>query len=270
MTSIILDTNALLMPFQFSLNIDREIERLFGDVSSKVYVPSSVIRELKGLGKKGALKLSEKYKKIDVEKRGDDGVLEAAERLEGVIVTNDKELKKRALKKKIPVAYLRSRSHLELAGEDWLFTKRGEKDELELQGEVASGVKEGQYFLGLEGYKDRFKDKFGFEPFEGTLNVEVKGEDRQKYEVLKDERGKTIESFVEDGKRFGSVECFPCTIEKKDGDEKIGSNTLLIVPEKTRYDKVVEIVSEYELRKKMDLKDGDEVRVRISLGSEKD
>lgn len=267
MTHIVLDTNALLMPFQFNINLDDELERLFGDVGS-TYVPSSVLQELKGLGKKGPLKLSEKYKSIDVEKKGDEGVLEAAERLDGVIVTNDKDLKKRALDRKIPVAYLRSKSHLELAGEDWLFSGSSEereekKDDIEIEGKVSSGVNEGQYFLGMDGYKARFKKKFGFKPFEGTLNIRVKGENLQKYENLKKKDADKIESFEEDGKRFGEVKCFPCELERKDGERKVHIDTLLIIPEKSRYEKVVEIVSKYELREKMDLKDEEGVRISV-------
>jgi len=117
-----------MMPFQFNLNLDDEIERLLGDVSSSTYVPSSVVQELRGLDSQAALDLSEKYRKVEVEKKGDDGVLEAAEKLNGLIVTNDKELKKRALRKKIPVAFLRSKSHLELIGDDWLLTKGDDED----------------------------------------------------------------------------------------------------------------------------------------------
>jgi|GEM_PF-189738 len=273
MTSIVLDTNALLMPFQFDINLDLELERLFGISESNTFVPSSVQQELRGLGKKAALKMSEKYSSIEVEKKGDEGVLEAAEELDGVIVTNDKDLKKRALARKIPVAYLRSKSHLELAGEDWLFSggkngieERGETTKIE--GKVTSGVNEGQYFLGLKGYKSRFKKRFGFEPFEGTLNVMVKGNDLRKYEDLKKQDGETIKSFEEDGKRFGEVKCFPCELKNKEVGKEIGHDTLLIMPEKTRYEKIVEIVSKYELRKELNLEDEDEVSIFIKTSSE--
>ena len=92
MISVILDANALIMPFQLGLNLDSELERLFGN--HEIYVPSSVREELKGLGRNDALSLSDKYNRIKVSKKGDEGVLEAAEKLDGVIVTNDKELKK--------------------------------------------------------------------------------------------------------------------------------------------------------------------------------
>ncbi|MFW6040824.1 MAG: PIN domain-containing protein [Thermoplasmatota archaeon] len=117
MTSVILDTNALIMPFQFSINLDFELERIISD--PVVYVPSSVINELKKLERKEALNLAQKYKIIDVKKRGDKGVLEALEKMDGVLVTNDRELKKEASNKGHPVAFLRGKSHLELLGESF-------------------------------------------------------------------------------------------------------------------------------------------------------
>ncbi len=138
-----------------------------------------------------------------------------------------------------------------------------DEQDIELEGKVVSGVNEGQYFLALEGYKSRFLEKFGFEPFEGTLNVRLEGDDLEKYERLKEKQGENIESFEEGGKRFGGVKCFPSSLEKKDGKNQVNTNTLIIVPEKTRYEKVMEIVSEFELRDKLDLKDGDKIKVYI-------
>src|SRR5947199_5142050 len=44
---VLLDANALLMPFQFRVNLDREIQRLLGDVD--VAVPKPVLTELEFL-----------------------------------------------------------------------------------------------------------------------------------------------------------------------------------------------------------------------------
>ncbi len=258
MTKVILDTNSLLMPFQFSLNLDYEIRRLIGN--AQIYVPSSVIDELMALDKKAPLELSKKYCKVEVEKKGDDGVLEAAEKLDGVVVTNDKELKKRALEQKNAVAFLRSGSHLELLGEDFLLEEKKEDTEestMLLRGEVVSGVGEARYFLALEGYKKRFRGTFGFEPFEGTLNVRLKDKSIKKYNKLKEKDGIVIDGFVEKGKRFGYVECFPSKIN--------GVDSLLIMPEKTRYEKQAEIVAENKLRDELDLKDGDEVHLVVKI-----
>ncbi|MFW6375952.1 MAG: DUF120 domain-containing protein [Thermoplasmatota archaeon] len=256
MISVVLDANALIMPFQFGLNLDSELGRLFGN--HEVYVPSSVRAELKGLGRNEALSLSDKYKKINVSKKGDEGVLEAAEKLDGVIVTNDKELKKRALRKNFSVAYLRSRSHLQLIGEKiYTGSDSVDKDEIVLKGKVTSGVGEGKFFLSLDGYRGQLKEKFGMEPFQGTLNVEIGQDYLDDYDDLKEERGTMLHGFEKDGKNFGSVKCFDCSIDDTD--------CLLIMPEITRYENIAEIISEHELREKLDLKDGDRVKLVISL-----
>ncbi len=257
MTDVVLDTNGLLMPFQFDLNLDKELDRLVGE--RNVYVPSSVRDELEGLDEKAALQLSKKYSQLEVEQSGDDGVLEAAEELDALILTNDKGLKERSLSRKIPVAYLRSGTHLELVGEELMLTGNGdqEKDTLKLEGEIVSGVGEARYFLALEGYKKRFRKKFGFEPFEGTLNVKLEGDSLEKYRSLKEKKGMLIEGFVEKGKRFGEVKCFQSTIE--------GTGCILIMPEKTRYEKQLELVSQYKLRDELDLEDEDKVSVKVKL-----
>lgn len=109
---VILDTNALLMPFQFDINLDTELDRLLGNQT--VFVPSSVIKELKGLQRKEAEKLAEKYEHLEVEKKADEGVKEAVKKLNGILVTNDDELINWCKKNNIPVIYLRSKSHLEM------------------------------------------------------------------------------------------------------------------------------------------------------------
>ena len=101
--TVILDANALLMPFQFKINIDIEIEHLLGGV--EVLVPSSVIDELKKLkdkDAKAAMSLSKKYRIVKVEKRGDAGVIEAAKEYDAPVVTNDQELIEILRKSSIP------------------------------------------------------------------------------------------------------------------------------------------------------------------------
>ena len=115
MTEVVLDTNALIMPFQFNINLDEEIERLVPNPD--IYVPSSVTGELKKLKRKDALSLASKYNEVKVRKKGDRGVIEAVEKLDAVLVTNDKELKKKIRKKGYKVLFLRSKSYLELLGE---------------------------------------------------------------------------------------------------------------------------------------------------------
>ncbi len=116
---IVVDTNGFMMPFQFSINLDTELQRLFG--FWKIIVPRCVLLELEALAAndpkaKAALKLASRYEIEETDQRGDDGILEALERRGGFLLTNDRELKKRARERGFPIIYLRKRSHLETMG----------------------------------------------------------------------------------------------------------------------------------------------------------
>jgi len=113
---IIIDTNGLLMPFQFRINLDKELNRLFG--FWEILVPECVVVELQGLSKdmlkaKAALKLARNYSNVSTTKKGDEGVLEALVHENGILLSNDRELRKRALQLGYRVIYLRGYSHLE-------------------------------------------------------------------------------------------------------------------------------------------------------------
>jgi len=114
--SVVLDTNALLMPFQFGINIDLEIRQLLGEV--EVLVPSCAIAELKGLRvkeAKAALSLAGKYRQVQTTLRGDDGVIEAAKEYRAAVVTNDQELISILRKSSIPAIRMRGCQRLDFA-----------------------------------------------------------------------------------------------------------------------------------------------------------
>jgi len=120
MPKVVLDANALMMPFQFGLNLSAEIERLLGEC--EVYVPSSVRSELKSLSSKdrvakAALELSERFAKVETKAKGDDSIVEAAIALDAAVVTSDAELLQKLKEKGIRRIRLRSRSHLILEGD---------------------------------------------------------------------------------------------------------------------------------------------------------
>jgi rRNA-processing protein FCF1 len=117
--AVVTDANALMMPFQFSINIDLELARLLGGF--EIIVPSSVIVELKRVAveqkasdAKGALKLAAKYRTLNVAGTGDDAVLAAAVELGAVLLTNDAGLRRRAREAGLRTVCLRGRSHLEM------------------------------------------------------------------------------------------------------------------------------------------------------------
>ncbi len=114
---VIPDSNALLMVFQFRINLESELERLLGKY--EIVVPSTVKNELKKLKNKYAslaLSFSERYRTVSANGNTDDSILELAEKIKGIVVTNDRILKKRLRKKNIPVVFLRGKTHLEIEG----------------------------------------------------------------------------------------------------------------------------------------------------------
>ncbi|MFA5772448.1 MAG: PIN domain-containing protein [Thermoplasmata archaeon] len=116
---VILDTNILMSIFQLKINIESELDRLLGKY--RIIVPSSVISELENLSKKHriaktALKFSERYEIINVDKRGDEALIEIVSdaKKKTIIVTNDRELRKKLNTMNVPVIYVRSSSHLDI------------------------------------------------------------------------------------------------------------------------------------------------------------
>lgn len=113
---VILDTNALLMPFQFKINLNLELSRILGEC--EIIVLTSVLHELKKLAARGdrhakeALSLSRRFKIIESSGPVDDAVVKMAEETGAVVVTNDIKLRSRLKSNGIKVLFLREKTHL--------------------------------------------------------------------------------------------------------------------------------------------------------------
>ena len=115
MHRVVLDTNALLLPFENQINIDIELKGLLGEC--EIYVPAPVIWELKrskNKHAKAALALAGKYKSYETNIQGDAGVIQAAIDLKAYVVTNDFPMQKKLRQAGIRPIFLRSRNHLYL------------------------------------------------------------------------------------------------------------------------------------------------------------
>src|SRR5206468_5521350 len=51
------------------------------------------------------------------------------------------------------------------------------KAEVEINAVVFSGLSEGAYYMGMEGYRKQIRSKLGFDPFPGTMNLRRNMED---------------------------------------------------------------------------------------------
>jgi len=128
---VILDTNILTVPAQFSVDIFAESERVV-ERRLEFVVLKSVIQELEK--KLEDAVRTEKFKfrialdfvesrctiigldEIISAKPVDDQVLEYALSVNGIVATNDKELREKSLDQGVPVLFMRGKKRLELQG----------------------------------------------------------------------------------------------------------------------------------------------------------
>ncbi len=128
-------------------------------------------------------------------------------------------------------------------------------DKVHFKGKVISGMGEGRYYTEQKGYVEQFKEKLGFAPYPGTLNVEIKYIERNKLRLLKSYTAITIDEFKTENRSFGSVVCFRANINGADG--------AIVLPLRSHYSNILELISPHFLRETLNLKDGDEVEIVI-------
>jgi len=123
MRTVIVDTNALMMPAQKGIDLENEVTRLVG--KCEITVPSIVVDEINHLARREgkirsaarvAQTLMKRFRIVQTSGTGDQGIVAYAKKIQGIVVTNDKELKKELRDTEIPVIYLRGNNRLELNG----------------------------------------------------------------------------------------------------------------------------------------------------------
>jgi len=131
--------------------------------------------------------------------------------------------------------------------------------QLELNGSVISGLGEGAYYMGLNGYTKQFKVKIGYIPFPGTLNVKLNQlQTTQIIQQLDDLASVIIDPFSDGKRTYGWVKCFHAMLNDSIKCE-------LIRLERTHHDSsVIELISKSNLRKIANLKTGSKVTVKIN------
>ncbi|AMH95394.1 MAG: DUF120 domain-containing protein [Methanomethylophilus sp.] len=130
-------------------------------------------------------------------------------------------------------------------------------DHITLHGTVKDGMGEGQYYIDQEGYKVQFEKKLGFKPYPGTLNISVDKEDVGKLDVIKSTAGIPIEGFNYGGRTFGDVIAYKSKIKNID--------CAIVVPARSHYVDIIEIICQYHLRRTLSLNTDDRVDVKVNL-----
>jgi len=123
-----------------------------------------------------------------------------------------------------------------------------------IEGTVFTGLGEGAYYMSQEGYRKQFRDRLGFDPYPGTLNLRIPAGSADE---IRSRPGLKIDGFQSGGRSFGGGKCFRVRI----GSEAQG---VIFIPDRTHYPKdVLEVVSDVNLRERLGLRDGDLVCLTV-------
>jgi riboflavin kinase len=132
---------------------------------------------------------------------------------------------------------------------------------LELRGSVTSGMGEGRHYITLSGYMRQFREKLGYEPFPGTLNVDLTGESVRTRTRLDAIEPVVIEGWESDDRTYGPAYCYGATIR---AEETSYTEAHVISPERTHHgDDHLEIIAPDRLRDEFGFEDGAEVTIHV-------
>ncbi|PSQ33567.1 riboflavin kinase [Halobacteriales archaeon SW_10_68_16] len=136
-----------------------------------------------------------------------------------------------------------------------------EEEDVTLSGTVTSGMGEGRHYISLPGYMRQFREKLDYEPFAGTLNIDLTEESIRARRQLDGVDPITIEGWEDEDRTYGPAYCYPATVSA--GGETYDP-AHVIAPERTHHgDDHLEVIAPEKLRDVLDLEDGSEVTVDV-------
>lgn len=133
--------------------------------------------------------------------------------------------------------------------------------QIEVGGKVFSGMGKGRYYVGHPEYQKRFRERLGYIPYPGTLNIKLEdARVMQNLRELRSDNGVEIEGFTLGGESFSALTCF-------NGEMKGVKITLLFVDVTYYNETVAELISPDYLRGALGLRDGDQVSFSVGAPS---
>ena len=126
---------------------------------------------------------------------------------------------------------------------------------LVLEGNVTSGFGEGKRYIKM--YNKRLSLILGYNLFLGTLNVKL-GNPEIRRKLVVEASPISISDFYENGSHHGGLFLFRCNVFHGN----IFTEGFIVIPLKTKHGyNVIEVISQFNLRKKLKLKDGDKIKI---------
>lgn len=132
--------------------------------------------------------------------------------------------------------------------------------DLQFEGVVFTGLGEGAFYVSLPFYKQQFISKLGFAPYPGTLNLRLKSvNDIINRKNLEFFPSINIDGYSNGSRTYGSAKCYPALVNNS-------IKAAIIICSRSHYGPdVLEIISQLNLRKNLNLSDGDIVKISVNL-----
>jgi len=127
---------------------------------------------------------------------------------------------------------------------------------LQMAGIIADGLGEGEFYLSRPGYSRQIREKLGFNPFPGTLNIRLDQKGVELRRRMLQLEPIIIDGFRENGRTFGDLFSYKAAVD--------GVDCAIVVPSRTHHSQqIIEVIAPVNLRKRLRKKSGDGVAIRI-------
>ena len=126
-----------------------------------------------------------------------------------------------------------------------------------LKGIIVSGSQQAAFFTQLDWVQQQFREKFGFLPYPGTLNLQIDDEYLPMLEAL---RKKRLIELIPPDPNFCTAKSIPVFIESITG--------ALIIPEENvnvHGKNIIEVIAPLKLKDALGLKDGDFLELVLKI-----
>lgn len=131
-----------------------------------------------------------------------------------------------------------------------------EGNKLKIKGIIIEGLGEGGFYISLTGYKKQFKEKLGFEPFPGTLNIKLDKEEIEKRYQLRELEPVVIEGWRDEKRSYGDLFAYKCKLDGIDG--------AIVIPVRTHHGlDILELIAPFNVKQKLKKENGDEIIIKI-------
>ena len=133
-------------------------------------------------------------------------------------------------------------------------------------GSVTSGMGEGRHYISLPGYMRQFRERLGYEPYEGTLNVDLDDESVRARARMDALDPIDVDGWADEDRTYGPAYCWPACVERADADDTTRYDRAhVIAPERTHHgDDQLEVIAPDRLREELALQDGDTITIHVS------